>query len=118
MLIEFRNVKQEARGRRRWFEDTGLELIVWQNADDGIDGFQICYDGAQGERALTWRLAHGFSHARVDSGDDTPLKNQTPLLLPEGAVPWDRIVEAFKARSETLEPELRALILRRLSERS
>lgn len=118
MLVEFRDVKQESGGRRRWFEDEGFELIVWQDAGGAIEGFQICYRTTEGERALTWRAPQGFSHARVDTGDETPVKNQTPILIPDGAVPWEEIVATFRARSDSLEPAWRELILRRLSART
>lgn len=117
MLVEFRHVKQEPGGRRRWFEDDGFELIVWQDAGGAIEGFQICYRALEGERALTWRAPHGFSHACVDTGDETPVKNQTPILLPAGPVPWEEIAATFRAGSNSLEPAWRELILQRLSAR-
>ena len=113
MLKEFQKVRQEpgAAGRRRWFEDEGLELIVWYGADQKPEGFQLCYAGPdRRERALTWRSATGFSHARVDAGDTRPDKNLTPVLEPDGAVPWAQVQELFAARSTDLEPAMRALV--------
>ena len=116
MLTEFRQVKQEPGGRRRWFESDGLELIVWYEADAGIAGFQICYgSGAGAEHALTWRRGAGFAHHFVDTGDDQPHRNETPVLLPDGAVPWKNLTALVAARSQTLDPDLRDLILHRLA---
>ena len=119
MLKEIRQVKQEAVGRRRWFEDEALELIVWYDSANVLEGFQLCYtaDAGRRERALTWRPASGFAHARVEPGDETPLKNQTPILVPDGAVPWAELESAFVERSTEVEPELRGLVLRRLKAR-
>jgi len=116
MLTEFRQVKQEPGGRRRWFESDGLELIVWYGAAGGIGGFQLCYgSGAGAEHALTWRCGAGFCHHVVDTGDDQPHRNETPVLLPDGAVPWKNLTALFVARSHTLDPDLRELILHRLA---
>ena len=57
MLRENRNVRQEPGHRRRWFEDDGLELIVWLDGADEVEGFQLCRAG----RALTWRRDVGFT---------------------------------------------------------
>ena len=115
MLTEFRPVKQEPGGRRRWFESDGLELIVWYGAEGGITGFQLCYgSGAVAEHALTWRQGVGFAHHFVDTGDDQPERNETPVLLPDGAVPWEMLTAPFVARSHTLDADLRELVLQRL----
>lgn len=104
-------------GRRRWFEDEALELIVWYRGDGACDGFQLCYPGAdRRERALTWREARGFSHAVVDPGDTRPDKNLTPVLTPDGAVPWARLEREFDARAARLEPAVRDFVAERLRE--
>jgi hypothetical protein len=118
VLSENRNVKQERAGRRRWFEDEEIELIVWYRPTGEVDGFQICYGppGGSGGRALTWRQGAGFAHSRIDAGDATPLKNETPVLAPDGAVPWAEVAEMFRDRSVTLEAPLRDLVLGKLAE--
>jgi hypothetical protein len=119
VLHEIKNVKQEAgAGRRRWFESDGLDLVVWLNADDAVDGFQICYDLGHGEHALTWREGVGFAHSAVDAGDETPLKNKTPVLSPDNLVPWSEIARLFDDRSASLEAPLRQLVHDKLAERA
>lgn len=111
VLKEIRNVKQEkGAGRRRWFDSDGLELVVWENAAGACEGFQLCYDLGKGERALTWRPKAGFAHNAVDAGDTTPLKNETPILVPDGAVPWGEIRKLFDERGAGLEAGLRQLV--------
>ena len=114
MLAENRQVRQEPDHRRRWFEQDGLELIVWLDGQDGVEGFQLCRAG----HALTWRRAAGFAYSRVDEGDETPLKNLTPILVPNGAVPWAELTDVFRTSSATLDSPLRELILARLSARN
>jgi hypothetical protein len=118
VLHEIKNVKQErGAGRRRWFESDGLELVVWLDRSNSVTGFQLCYDLGRGEHALTWRAGSGFAHSTIDSGDDTPFVNRTPVLEPDGNVPWGEIARLFDERSESLEPGLRQLVHDRLAEK-
>ncbi len=106
-------------GRRRWFESEGLDLVVWLDAAGGeVEGFQLCYDLGTGEHALTWRTDGGFSHTRVDSGDDVRPYKGSPVLEPDATVPWREITSLFEERSKTLEPPLEKLIRTRLQERA
>lgn len=119
MFVEYQKARQEpGRPRRRWFEDTGLDLVVWYDARGKASGFQIIYPAEGGERALTWREGEGFAHSEVDSGEESPLKNLTPILIPDGAVPWPRLQAEFAARSQGLEPDLREWVARCLEARA
>ena len=113
MFREIPKVRQEPGRHRRWFEDDLLNLIVWLDPKGGVEGFQLC----RGSHALTWRGGAGFSQGRVDEGDESPLKNLTPIVVPDATVPWDEMTAEFRARSATLEAPLRELILGRLQER-
>lgn len=115
MLHEIKNVRQErGAGRRRWFESDGLDLVVWLDRQNAVTGFQLCYDLGQGEHALTWRPSLGFAHHTVDAGEATPLRNETPVLLPDGGVPWARLMRLFDERSGSLEAPLRQLVHEKL----
>ncbi len=118
MLIENRNVKQEQGSRRRWFEAEGLELIVWYGSSDEVVGFQLCHDRPDGKHALTWRPAVGFAYDRVDTGDTTPFKNETPVLRPDGAAPWAELTALFRENGGQIEAPLRELILQRLQSKN
>jgi hypothetical protein len=119
MLHEIRNVKQErGAGRRRWFESDDLELVVWLDRDDHVTGFQLVYDVGHGEHALTWREGTGFAHSAIDSGDESPLVNRTPILEPDEHAPWNEITHLFDERGGTLEPELRQMIHDKLAEQA
>ncbi len=117
MLTEFHGVKQEPDHRRRWFECDGLELIVWYDGGDRLAGFQLCYFLPDGERALSWRAATGFVHSRVDNGDSSPFRNETPVLQPGGPVPWELVTALFADRAGTIEPDLRECIAAQLAAR-
>jgi hypothetical protein len=119
VLHEIKAVSQErGAGSRRWFESDGLELVVWFDATSVIVGFQLCYDLGAGEHALTWRAHNGFIHSRVDAGEETPLANLTPVLEPDGAVPWSEIARLFEQRCGNLDAALREAVRQRLIERA
>jgi|SRR6478735_5150001 len=117
MLQEFQGVRQEpgAFTRRRWFQDGGMDLIVWYDAAGAAVGFQLCYEvPGQSERALTWRAQKGFSHARVDGA-----KNRlAPILVQDGEVPWEWLQAEFTAGADQLEPAVRDLVLGNLATRT
>ena len=120
MLVEFKNVRQEpGKGSRRWFEGNHYELVVWYQPDAvTIDGFQIIYHHEQKERALTWRAGEGFQHGRVDDGTGSPLKNLTPIVLPNGSVPWTEVLREFDENGSALEAGLRDFVRARLEARA
>jgi hypothetical protein len=116
VLVEYQNVRQvPGSGRRRWFEGEHSELVVWYRPDaQTVEGFQILYRLQGHERALTWREGEGFDHSQVDSGSASPFKNLTPILLPNGAIPWAQVRADFATDSAALEPELRDFVRQRL----
>jgi hypothetical protein len=116
VLVEYKNVRQvPGQGLRRWFEGEHSELVVWYRPDaKTVEGFQILYRLQGRERALTWRAGGGFEHSQVESGTASPFKNLTPILLPNGSIPWPQVLAEFAEDSVALEPELRALVRERL----
>ncbi len=118
MLQEFKKVSQpqETPGYRRWFSDAEMELIVWHSPDGVVRGFQLCYDRDGRERAFTWHVDAGMAHTAVDDGEGTPLRNDSPILVPDGAPRTDRVLVQFKERAADLEPELVALVTEKLEE--
>src|SRR5262249_52903563 len=74
-LIEFENVRQiPGEPRRRWFTCEDLELVVWCDESDAPIGFQLCYKNGGSEYAFTWKPECGFSHKRIDDGEQCPPK--------------------------------------------
>jgi hypothetical protein len=118
MLEEFKNVSQqrETPGYRRWFSDAVMELIVWYSPEGVVRGFQLCYDRDGRERAFTWHVDAGISHTAVDEGEETPLRNDAPILVPDGVPRTERVLEQFQERARDLEPELAALVKEKLEE--
>src|SRR5690348_4395555 len=104
MLHEMSPTRQpEGDDRRRWFASARCDLIVWLRDDDTPTGFQFCYDKDASERALTWFEGRGFSHMRVDSGGTIFSRGRgTPLLVADGALDANRILDQFRAESKLI----------------
>ena len=101
---------------RRWISDDYFDLIVWYTPRDTIHGFQLCYDKPRWERALTWSSDRGFSHMEVDSGEDDPHINRTPVLVPDGSFPAQTVLAEFARRSGALPLDLSKLVTEKISE--
>jgi len=102
--------------RRRWFSDDDFDLVVWFSDSGSIAGFELCYDKSHAERALIWSSSDGYGHFRVDTGERTPLKNLTPILVADGALAKDRVIAGFLEVSKNLDPAIRSFVIARLQE--
>jgi len=117
MLKEVKSTKSEKGQKRRWFSDDYFDLIVWSgNNGDGVTGFQLCYDKDEMERAFSWSADTGTSHNRIDDGEASPFKNMTPILVPDGAVPYEELLRQFHARARELDKDIFELIKIKLKE--
>ncbi len=96
-----------------------MDLIVWYDRADVPTGFQLCYRAlGRSEHALTWRVGKGFSHARVDTGSRAPGSGLSPILVPDGDVPWAWLRDEFLESASSLDPAVRELVLRNLAIRA
>ncbi len=102
---------------RKWISDDFFDLILWYQ-HDAITGFQLCYDKSGDERALTWYSNGQFTHHRIDGGEDKPTVNRSPVLVPDGVFPKEKILKEFNARSCSLAPEIRDFVLGKLHQYS
>lgn len=94
------------KGTRRWFSDEEMDLIVWYDAAGAVAGFELCYDKSRTERAVTWKKGGTACHSKVDGGESSPLRNDTPILVPAPPGDCTRLLADFKARSAAIEPAL------------
>lgn len=117
-LREVADVRQIEGGRpRRWFQSGDEDLIVWYGEDGGIYGFQLCYDRKKHERALTWMLGKGYSHNRIDSGEDHAMRYKgSPLLVADGKFDASEIAGRFLEASGNLPREIRDFVLAKIAE--
>jgi len=108
MLRETKNVRQVSNeSKRRWFSDEFFDLIVWLNDRDEITGLQLCYDLPGDERALTWRKQSGYTHDRIDTGEDEAgIIKASPILVLDGIFEYDKIAEKFKEASGEIDKNI------------
>jgi hypothetical protein len=109
MLSELKDCRQvPGEPRRRWFSDEQFDLIVWYDEEESVLGFQLCYDKAKDERALTWMAATGYNHRRVDTGEMYGRRTDslTPVLVPDGVFDPSDVARQFRLRARDLEPNL------------
>ena len=103
---------------RRWMSDDFFDLIIWYEPSGVICGFQLCYNKKEGECALTWKRSCGFEHSALDSGEQSPNANDTPVLA--GATfrdfPLGAVLSEFLRRTPQLEPSIREFVIDRLVE--
>ena len=119
MLQEITGVKQDDPDlRRRWFEDDYFDLFVWESPQLRIVGFQLCYDLYSRERVLIWREATGYSHNRIDTGEATPFKNMTPILVADGRLPIEEVLPEFVRRSRSIDRGISKFVASKLREYS
>lgn len=117
MLEEIADVRQDNPNlRRRWFKDDYFDLFVWLAPDTRIVGFQLCYDISFRERVLSWHETSGFSHNRIDSGESSPLKNMTPILVADGRLPIGDVLPGFVKHSRDIELAIGEFVSNKLRE--
>ncbi len=105
MLKEYTHVRQiQGESKRRWFSDEYFDLIVWFDEDDKIVGFQLCYDINRTHRALTWQQHTGFTHHKIDDGENRPGKvKASPVLVPDGLFDSLTIARRFRGASQHID---------------
>lgn len=117
-LREFRNVRQiPGEPPRRWFTSQDMELVVWCDESAGPIGFQLCYKDGSSEYALTWKPDCGFSHKRIDDGEERPAKHKaTPILTADVPASANLISERFALVSARLPVEFAEFVGKELRE--
>ena len=113
-----RDVRQDSSDYvRRWFFDENFDLIAWYAHDGTLSGFQLCYDKAAREKALTWFSNRGLSHHLVDPGDQCPWVNRSPMLVAsDGRTGMTQLLASFVVSDGHLPSELSRLVGQKIKE--
>ena len=117
MLREWTGVRQRPEeGRRRWFTDVDMDLIVWYTDAGEIRGFQLCYEKQTDQHAVTWFADGTYSHARIDDGESGRAigVKETPILVQDGVFDASEVAEAFRREAGDVDPDLRELVYERI----
>lgn len=117
MLQRIRGVRQdEASRERHWFQDDYFDLFVWTEPSGAVVSFQLCYDRSRHERVLAWNWTEGLTHRRVDDGEQTPVKNRSPIMATDARGSIDGVAAEFDRRGMELDARMRDFILQKIEE--
>lgn len=114
MLTEHKTRQVEGEPPRRWFFDDLHDLLVWLDAQGVPIGFQLCFQTGTQELALVWKEDEGFTNFKVDAGEESAVKNLSPLLVEDGVFPFEEVLQSFQERSREMDPPIREFILEKL----
>lgn len=117
MLREILAVCQDKPGlKRRWYQDDFFDLYTWHTRLGRLSAFQLCYDVRARKRALAWSRKNGFTHAKVDSGEENAGQPMTLLLVADGRFPHRLVRSRFERASTILEAGTKSFILDKMRE--
>jgi hypothetical protein len=91
--------QDEPERRKRWFQDNYFDLFTWQNLDNEIVAFQLCYDRKGTERVISWDYRQGFEHSCIDDGEAAPHRNMTPVFTSCTMLPAESDVSTLFAQA-------------------
>lgn len=113
-FFEIKNCRQRPdEPRRRWFSTQRQDLIVWFGDDERIVGFRYAYTATDGAFAVSWDVAEGCRHDRLDTGE-RPARSMTPMLQPTRRIPGHDVLLDFRRSSQRLEPQLANFVAAKL----
>ena len=117
MLRELKKVQQvTGEPKRRWFFAHEIDLVVWEDDDGSITGFQLAYDKHRDEHSISWQRTRGFSHYVVDDGEPVAGANHTPFLYMDGQFKSDRVLDLFLSMSSEVPLNIVACVVAKLRE--
>jgi len=119
VLREWESVRQiPEEGYRRWFTDQNFDLIVWypDERQTEITGFQLCYDKASHERALTWKKSEGYLHNRIDDGELPFGNKRTPILVADGYFSRDSVRDGFQSAATQIDHRITSFVVNVLND--
>lgn len=116
MLREYPVFQRSKERTRRWFADESFDLVLWSDHNDAFVAFELSYGKPHFERTVTWSAEHGYGSARVDAGEDSPLKNQSPVVDSPASFPKADIIATFIKASVEIDQSVAVFVLIKLRE--
>jgi hypothetical protein len=116
MLKEIPRVVQHEEDRqRRVFRSADLDLTVWIAPDGRYTSFELSYRHGPRERSLRWKSGNGYSHHRVDDGEDRMGRHKgTPLMVPDGVFKRWSVARKFQLEARDIDPEVTDFVIRKV----
>lgn len=118
-MEEFEKVRQDPNGFKRYFFNEDFDLYIWYRRKGGeISGFQLIYDKATVPRALTCIKGEGYRHNRIDGFDSRALVSVSPILVADGLLDTETLLERFRRHSRRVDPDIVDLVEKTIREYS
>jgi hypothetical protein len=116
VLKELPRVTQHEEGPpRRVFRSIDLDLVVWMDDDGRYTGFELSYRHGPRERSLRWKTGTGYTHHRVDDGEDRGGRHKgTPLMVPDGVFKRWSVARKFQVESRDIDPAVAGFVMRKV----
>lgn len=97
---------------RRIFSDDYFWLTIDYSAERKVVNFYLIYRfGMVGMSCYRWLQGQGLKHYRVDGGDDSPFKNEAPILTDTPMEGLHEVIEKFKTAATQIDPEVTSMVL-------
>ncbi len=106
-------LQQDGKLHKRWFNCQSADLFAWHH-EKKLVRFEFCYNKHRDEHSLRWEHGVGFSHARIDDGEDYASKKSSPILVADDHINSDYIYKQFKKLSNKIDIDIRLFIMRKL----
>ena len=120
MLKEIPNtISDHQRAGCRWFRSEHADLYVWPEEDnivEAVGAFEYCYRKLDREYRLSWNSRNGIRHARVEDGESSPLRNDSPLIVPGNPPDLAMAARHFREEGLGMDPRIYRFILNVLYE--
>ena len=117
MLREIVNTRQDPdEPPRRFFFSHEQDLWVWFGGGGEVIAFQLAYGKYRNEHAIRWKVGRGFTHQRVDDGENAGIVKQAPILIADGAFNATSVLERFLELSVEMPKEIVDFVAARLRE--
>lgn len=103
----------------RWFRSEHADLYVWSEkpaSRSGIGAFEYCYRNLDKEYRLSWNHRSGMEHTRVEDGENNPLRNDSPLVVPGDSPDVAAAARHFRDEGLGMDPQIYRFILNVLYE--
>ena len=118
MMTEIINKKQpESVLGRRWFSDDYFDLIIWENKNKEIKRFELCYNKFKNEHALAWSGETGYSHLKVDDGEQILGRHKmSPILIADGLFDSETLASKFLEAAKAIDQTVVSFIYNKINE--
>ena len=117
MFYEIRGVKQlPGEPYRRWFQADEMDLTVWL-AEATVVGFQLSYDRFHDEKSIVWQTDRGFSHLRIDDGEqESGHYKASPIVTGHLPLDFSRALHRLEEDNQGIDPSIVGFVLDKLRE--